>query len=370
MSGLSASFKDCVRDTFVGIMVALFSREGFAFRALQESLLQRNLASKILLDPRVFEKIAEDAQTFGRLIRSVKVSRSIHFDNALHTIRKAIGSGPSDENSKARELTARKQYVKNEMLLKEAILSALCTDNSIICYDSPITFGDRESLWILINEILLMEEYFFESRNSKPRIIDCGCHFGLATMYFKHVFPKAEVVAFEPIPEVFALAQENFESAGLQGVRLLPYALSDEETTATFYVSKRHPMGSSLTDRYSKSDGAVEAIEVQCKLLSSYLDQKVDFLKIDIEGAENAVLREAEPLLKNVQNLFVEFHFLDDTTNKRLIEILSILNRQGFDLHVSKSWTSYERSKHRPMTFVGERLSHVIWAKNRQFNEL
>ncbi|MCH8170652.1 MAG: FkbM family methyltransferase [Bacteroidetes bacterium] len=58
-------------------------------------------------------------------------------------------------------------------------------------------------------------------------------------------------------------------------------------------------------------------------------EEIIDFLKMDIEGAETAVLKDCSESLKIVKNLFVEFHSF---VNQRqdLDELLSVLTKSGF----------------------------------------
>ena len=71
-------------------------------------------------------------------------------------------------------------------------------------------------------------------------------------------------------------------------------------------------------------DEIVEKNNVRCVRLNDLLNEEIDFLKIDIEGAELPVLKDCSDNLKNVKNLFVEYHGKYDEMFK-LNEILEIL---------------------------------------------
>ena len=75
-------------------------------------------------------------------------------------------------------------------------------------------------------------------------------------------------------------------------------------------------------------------IEVETIRLRDYLIRKVDFLKIDIEGAENEVIEDIKDLLHHVERIFVEFHSFNNK-EQMLPEILAILKNAGFRLHIS-----------------------------------
>lgn len=78
-------------------------------------------------------------------------------------------------------------------------------------------------------------------------------------------------------------------------------------------------------------------IEVETIRISKFLNRKVHFLKIDIEGAENNVIPEIENKLHNVENIFVEYHSLKGA-EQMLPEILAILKAAGFRLNIQLIW--------------------------------
>ena len=79
------------------------------------------------------------------------------------------------------------------------------------------------------------------------------------------------------------------------------------------------------------------------------------------------VLAEAEARLGNVQHIFCEYHHGNGLPTDRLVKILSLLDRVGFDAQVGKALDFQRRSLQRPMSFVGEAYSAVIWAENRNW---
>lgn len=109
-------------------------------------------------------------------------------------------------------------------------------------------------------------------------------------------------------------------------------AVWDSETTLLF--TSDHGMGGSVANRYTNQ----EPVKVETVRLADYLQQRVDFLKLDIEGAEFTVLSDCKYLLKNVDHLFVEYHSFINQKQK-LEEILSILKETGFRYHLKQSFS-------------------------------
>ena len=110
----------------------------------------------------------------------------------------------------------------------------------------------------------------------------------------------------------------------------------------------------------------MEKIRVQRKQLSEFLDERVDFLKLDLEGVETEVLEEAKDKLENVRMLFCEYHHSGDAALAGLTKILNILDEADFDVHLSKASDSGRYTGRRSMKFVGRPYSVSIWAKNRR----
>lgn len=73
-------------------------------------------------------------------------------------------------------------------------------------------------------------------------------------------------------------------------------------------------------------------IKVETDLLSRYITDQVDLLKLDIEGAEERVLEELSQnnKLQNINQIICEFHHHIDTGIDRLSRTLKILEDAGF----------------------------------------
>jgi FkbM family methyltransferase len=195
-------------------------------------------------------------------------------------------------------------------------------------------FIDSASFIFMYDEIFKKKIYAFSCTEPKPYIIDCGANIGLSILYFKSLFPEANIVAFEPDPKVYQVLQENI--ARLSDVVLRERALWSEETSMEFFSEGAD--GGSLNE----GSASVGKVEILTERLSTYITGKVDFLKIDIEGAELTVLAECESKLHLVQNMFIEYHSFVES-KQELAALLSILERNGFRYHVnSPGLTSWQ----------------------------
>ncbi len=267
----------------------------------------------------------------------------------------------------ADSIAAARAALSDPAGVPDAIMGLLCDGERLILPGATLEFPDRRSLWVVLHEILIEEEYFFESRAAAPRILDCGSHFGLATYYFKRLFPEARITAFEPLPRLHAMAKRNAESNAYRNVDVLPYALGASDAEVTFHVSDSDSMAGSLTERRRDIGDHLVPITVEGRRLSAYLDEPVHYLKLDIEGSEDVVLEEAAPKLGNVQHLFCEYHHGAGLSPDRLPKILALIESAGFDMQAGKSYAYHESTRIRPMRYVDKPYSLILWARNRHW---
>ncbi|RZK12547.1 MAG: FkbM family methyltransferase [Flavobacterium sp.] len=194
--------------------------------------------------------------------------------------------------------------------------------------DKNIQIVDSASYLFTKIEIFDLQIYNFTCDSPRPYIVDCGANIGLSVIYFKQLFPDAEILAFEPDENVFQALQHNIQVFEFLKVELINKACWNAETTLKFY-SEGADGG-----RAAKDFDNVNIVEVGAVRLRNYISRKIDFLKIDIEGAENEVLHDIQDLLFHVDKVFVEFHSFVGK-EQMLPEIFTILKNAGFRLHIS-----------------------------------
>jgi FkbM family methyltransferase len=182
------------------------------------------------------------------------------------------------------------------------------------------------------SEIIAGEIYRFHTNRKRPLIIDCGANMGVSVLFFATQYPNARIIAFEPEDEIFNVLQRNITSYNLTNVEIHKKAVWDSETTLQFFTD--HGMGGSLTNVFHNQ----EPTSVKTVKLADYLHETVDFLKLDIEGAEYTVLKDCEEHLKNVEHLFVEYHSFVDQ-EQHLEDLLQLLKKNGFRYHLRESFS-------------------------------
>jgi len=189
---------------------------------------------------------------------------------------------------------------------------------------------DYNSLVFLIEEIVLRRHYEFVAGVARPLIFDCGSNIGLALLYFKRLYPEARVVAFEPSATTFEVLARNVVVNGLQDVELHNVALHEAAGELRFYEDPAQP-GSGKNSLRTERTGGRPSI-VNARPLSEFVCERVDFLKMDIEGAEEGVLAELAQSgkLKLVQQMVIEYHHHINPREDRLSRLLGLLEDNGF----------------------------------------
>jgi FkbM family methyltransferase len=132
-------------------------------------------------------------------------------------------------------------------------------------------------------------------------VIDVGANIGLYTKRFAELVGKqGRVIAFEPVPETFALLTGNMQRIGCSNVTLINGALSDE---TTFTGMSMPTFDTGLKNFYQArlvhdTDGQTEEFQVMTLRLDALnIPNRVALVKIDVEGHEALVLRGMADLL-------------------------------------------------------------------------
>ena len=139
-------------------------------------------------------------------------------------------------------------------------------------------------------------------------------------------FPSSKIIGFEIEKEVC----EKMNSESLKGIKYYPYALGKANEKRKLYITQ-HPMCSSLykpNETFNKLYNNLEVtnlkdeIEIDTITLDYFIYKhdigNIDFIKIDVQGAELDIFKGASNALKNVLNIVCEVEFIDVYENQPL----------------------------------------------------
>lgn len=155
-----------------------------------------------------------------------------------------------------------------------------------------------------------------------PRIIDAGAYVGFSAVYFLERYPHCDLTLFECDPDIVEQLKANVPEVAQGRVKLEECALSSNSGHVTFYKS-----GDDAGSIHVQTE---QAFEVKCEPLAPYLEKgEVDFLKMNIEGAEMDVLEACGEKLRAIKEMVIEFHSFAGQS-QRLQDLLGTLSRQGY----------------------------------------
>lgn len=193
----------------------------------------------------------------------------------------------------------------------------------------------------LYADIFIKQVYHFETSANQPLIVDCGANIGMSVLYFKKLYPESEVWAFEANPDAFALLQRNVAANKLEGVRLFNSVLSDSDGEVDFYIP---PATAGLNGSLNPSIAKGTKQRLPARRLSSLLPigQAIDFVKVDIEGAEFLVLGDLSESgrLNDTQQLVVELHASSLDMEQKYNRLLSFFGEAYRHRPVGDQYTS------------------------------
>jgi FkbM family methyltransferase len=201
------------------------------------------------------------------------------------------------------------------------------TQGEIVLDGYRIAYADLLTLCPQWHDIFVQASLRFEASAPAPRILDCGANIGLASLYYKRLFPAARISAFEADPTLAALCRRNLEANGAADVGVQAVAIWTDTGTVRF---RQEGADSGAIDGTSAGvDGpAVDVPSVRLRDLLAH--ERADLLKLDIEGAEHIVLPDCADVLTRVDALLVDVHEFDPE-HRGLPALLKLLTAAGFE---------------------------------------
>jgi FkbM family methyltransferase len=191
-----------------------------------------------------------------------------------------------------------------------------------------------QTLLLLFREIFIEEVYFFTSEKVNPKIIDCGANMGLTVLYFKYLYPQAQIAAIEPNPQALFYLEKNISQNQLQDVQVKNVCLSDRIGKEKFYFS---PNISIANGSLFSEIGKEYLLEVDAALLSDVLSESFfDLVKIDVEGAERQIFNDLKSSgqISKSNRYIIEYHQSNDLEDI-FSEMLTTFSDEGFEYSVS-----------------------------------
>lgn len=204
----------------------------------------------------------------------------------------------------------------------------------------PADLDDYMVYWVFVNgyhrdgTVRLSRKLIREG----DTVVDVGANIGLWVMgAAKRAGESGKVHAIEPIPDNYSRLVSNLELNGLGSVETAKIAIADRSGRSTMfrpdYDNSGHPT-------LARREGVEHPIEVEALTLDEYCSrsgiEKLDFLKVDVEGAELLVFRGAKETLSTERAPAILFEVNEETAarlDSSTADVKALLRDLGYDLY-------------------------------------
>ena len=168
-------------------------------------------------------------------------------------------------------------------------------------------------------------------------VVDVGANIGLHTLNMARIVGNTgQVFAFEPDPSNFEILKKNVKINNYKNIILEQKAVGDKHGRTTLYQSD-HPGKHRI---FPQTEQAKSQVQVELTNLDNYFDSdmidKINFIKIDVEGLEFSVLKGMKNILKNSKKIKILFEFMPENIMEvgfTPIELLNYLTSNDFKLY-------------------------------------
>jgi len=202
-----------------------------------------------------------------------------------------------------------------------------------------VLFENSNSIAFMLMELFGMNVYYFKSASNSPVIIDLGANIGDSVLYFKWLYPKSIIYAFEPLPIAYNMLVNNVKLNNFKNVSTYNVGLGIKKQKLDFYSDQEG------TSRISSiNTESSHKISVQVNKLSSYKEitklKRIDLIKIDVEGAELSILGDIKSILYKTEKVIMEYHLTEKVSDNSFDKIINILK----EAKLKPTFTGYYRN--------------------------
>ena len=174
----------------------------------------------------------------------------------------------------------------------------------------------------MLTEIFCFEAYEIKKGIIPELIVDGGANKGSTAIYFGLKYPNAKIHCYEPNADLIPILKKNTELNNINA-EIFNEALSDREGDLFFEVNENH--------QYSKLSDKNTNIKVKTISLNErYSRQKIDILKLDVEGEEEKIIQSIDFKLVSIGIIIQEVHY--DRVDFEKIESIIKSNEYEFEV--------------------------------------
>jgi FkbM family methyltransferase len=194
--------------------------------------------------------------------------------------------------------------------------------------------GEKHNVYVVFNEITSQRTYNndFICVEKDDLVVDIGFNYGLFSMTSLRYQP-GRIIAFEPNPKLVKTFKGYFKESMIE---LHQKAVSNKNGYATFYENLDPGMSTIFDDINNVSQGdsyEVEVINFNDFIISNNIE-KIDYLKVDCEGAEYDIFGSMSDdyLKNNIMKVAIEFHH--KLSDIKVQDLIGRLKRNDFNIEL------------------------------------
>lgn len=184
----------------------------------------------------------------------------------------------------------------------------------------------------VVFENFYIKEYLNE-KEIKPNdiIVDIGAHIGSFSV-FSSQYAK-NVISYEASPENYKLLIENIRLNSLKNIKAQNTAIYSKKCKMDFVLDKGNTGGNSFYLNSQKGKLQINAIPLS-QIFTDHKLNRIDFLKMDVEGAEYEILLNTpKKYLDKINKIALEYHDYFPTEHN-VQELVVFLKKNGFEVKV------------------------------------
>ena len=225
-------------------------------------------------------------------------------------------------------------------IIMKKIESNFKSDYAIV-QGSKMFLDPGDSLDLSINGVYgeLDTKIIREEIHEGDIVIDVGANIGYYTLIFAQlVGSSGKVFAFEPEPKNFEILKKNIEINNYQNIVAEQKIVSDKSGIVKLFIAEHGIVG----HRINQEKSSQKFIEVESIILDNYikklnLDNKINFIKIDVEGSEPKVLEGTKEIIQKSNQLKIFTEFNREVVKEYGIEpkeMIDLFYRNGFKIYL------------------------------------
>jgi len=175
-------------------------------------------------------------------------------------------------------------------------------------YKFPIYVRNGTTDVLVYKSIIENAEYDFVAEKEPKTIIDAGANIGLASVFFANKYPNAKIVAIEPEEFNFEILEKNTKPySNIHTVKAALWNSICELDLFGGYDDWGFRLEMDKKESRMQKRHLTKTITIE-KIIEDFDIDKIDILKIDIEGSEKEVFNSSSAWIDKVNSIIVELH--------------------------------------------------------------